>query len=299
MIPVSVIGGFLGAGKTTLINHLLRRASYRYAVLVNDFGAVNIDAGMVEAQGEAVIALTNGCVCCTIGDDLGAALNAVASRQPPPQRIVIEASGVADPRSVAQLCLIEPGFALDPIVVVADAPAFLGQLADPHLADTVHRQLAHADLVILNKSDCAGAAERAAARAAIAQTRPGIAIIEAEHGAVAESSLVFTGTPHQAEVAAHEHDGHPFRSWLWHDPHPFDRSRLQTVLRDLPPSVLRLKGWCRLGAAGEWRLLNYAAGQWNLTPAAAPAEGPALVLIGTPALPPPEALREMFEAALL
>jgi G3E family GTPase len=300
MIPVTVIGGFLGAGKTTLINHLLRHAGRRYAVLVNDFGAVNIDAALIAARRDAVIALTNGCICCTIGDDLGAALAALAGRSPPPEQVLIETSGVADPWQVAQLCLIEPGFALDPIVVVADAAALRRQLADAHIADTVVRQLGRADLVILNKTDRASPAERSAASAAIARLRPDAVIREADHGAVPERLFEFAAAAHRAGPGdpGHGHDDHPFRSWLWHDPRAFDRDRLRALLRGLPASVLRIKGWCRLGGAGEWRLLNYAGGQWNLAPAPPPAAGAVLVLVGTPAMPAPAALEEMFEAAL-
>src|SRR5208282_169681 len=305
MIPVTVIGGFLGAGKTTLVNHLLLNATRRYAVLVNDFGAVNIDAGLIEARGDAVIALTNGCVCCSIGADLGADLGAaladLAARHPAPERVVIEASGVGDPWQVAQLCLVEPGFALDAIIVVADAAAFPDQLIDPYLADTVRRQMARADLVIVNKSDCADPPLRAAVAAAIALIRPEAAIVEAECGAIPGSWLDFAAEPHDAAAAdhrGHEH-GHPFCSWLWRDPRSFDRDRLAALLRQLPPAVLRVKGWCRVGPAGEWRLLNYAAGQWSLARSAPPpAADAALVLIGTAALPPPQVLAEMFDAAL-
>ncbi|HTV90698.1 MAG TPA: GTP-binding protein [Stellaceae bacterium] len=297
MIPVNVIGGFLGAGKTSLVNHLLRHTTRRYAVLVNDFGAVNIDAALIETRGEAVIALTNGCICCTIGDDLGAALNRLAERRPAPERVLIEASGVADPWQVAQLALIEPGFTLDAVAVVADAGAFLKQLADPHLGDTVRRQFARADLAIVNKADCADLPLRDAVAEVIREIRPGAAVIEAQYGAIAEELLGFAAAPHQTGPAPHAHE-HPFRSWLWCDPRPFDRDRLQALLRALPPSVLRVKGWCRLGPDGGWRLLNFAGGAWNIAPAS-PPDDPAIVMIGTEAMPPPRALAALFEAALL
>jgi G3E family GTPase len=299
MIPVNVIGGFLGAGKTTLVNHLLHQATQRYAVLVNDFGPVNIDAGLIAAREDAVIALSNGCVCCTLGADLGGALAALAARRPAPQRIVIEASGVADPGQIAQLCLIEPGFALDAIVVVVDAGALTDQLADPLVADTVRHQLAAADLAVINKSDLAAPARRAAVAAAIAGIRPQAATIEATHGAVPVERLAFAAAPQAAGARAdgETHD-HPFRSWAWRDPRPFDRGRLLALLGCLPSAVLRLKGWCRVGPAGDWRFLNYAGGRWNLAASPAPApEDAALVLIGTAALPPPAVLAALFAAA--
>ena len=133
-IPLGVIGGFLGAGKTTLLNHLLATAQRRNGVLVNDFGA---------------IALTNGCVCCSMGDDLGAGLDRLARREPSPDHVIVEASGVSDPWRIAQLALIETGFTLQPLVVLVDAAAFLGQLADRWTGDTVARQLGFAELVVI------------------------------------------------------------------------------------------------------------------------------------------------------
>ena len=97
-IPVTVIGGYLGAGKTTLLNALLRNESgTRFAVLVNDFGSINVDAEAIASTGADTIELTNGCTCCTIGGDLVLALKAVLARPEPPDAIVIEASGVARP----------------------------------------------------------------------------------------------------------------------------------------------------------------------------------------------------------
>lgn len=91
-IPVTILGGFLGAGKTTAVNHLLRRATGRIGVLVNDFGAINVDAALIEAREGDVLALSNGCVCCALGPDLGESLARLAGRVPAPDRIVVEAS---------------------------------------------------------------------------------------------------------------------------------------------------------------------------------------------------------------
>lgn len=97
-LPFTVIGGFLGAGKTTLLNHWLRHADgQRLAVLVNDFGALNIDAGLIKAHSGDTIALTNGCVCCQIGDDLSMALIGVLQQRERFDAVVVEASGVSDP----------------------------------------------------------------------------------------------------------------------------------------------------------------------------------------------------------
>lgn len=301
-IPVTVVGGFLGAGKTTLVNHLLRAATRRYAVLVNDFGAVNVDAALISGQDGDVLALANGCVCCSIGPDLGDGLARLARRRPAPDHIVVEASGVSDPWRVAQLVKLEAAVALDSVLVLVDADAFPGQLADPYLADTLERQLARADLVVLNKCDLAGPGKRAAAEAVL-RIRPDARIAEVAGAALPEALLGGGTAPGGAAPGGTgrplaDVPGHDFPTWQWRDPAPFDAARLGAVLDGLPPSVLRLKGLCAVGPGAAPHLLQLAGRRWSLTPAGAAAPG-ALVLIGTAALPPADRLAALFRGALL
>ena len=144
--PLTILGGFLGAGKTTALNRLLQAATGRVGVLVNDFGAINVDAALIAAAGGDVVQLTNGCVCCAIGPDLSDSLARLVALAP--DRIVVEASGVADPWRLAQVARLQPGIALDAVLVLADATSFTTHLADPWLADTLARQVQRADLVV-------------------------------------------------------------------------------------------------------------------------------------------------------
>ena len=282
-IPLTVIGGFLGAGKTTLVNHLLATGVKRWGVLVNDFGAINVDAALIAASDGQTMALTNGCVCCTMGDDLGDGLAAMAARVPPPEHVIVEASGVSDPWRIAQMALIEPGFTLEPLVVLVDATALQAQLDDRWIADTVARQLAFAEIIVVNKIDLADTTQLIDVRARINQVRPQARVIEAAHAALAGAALSFTPPPRTPASRFHADDvTHAFPTQRISADLPFDRDRMRWVLGMLPASVLRVKGVCLLGQ--DRMLLQYAAERWAFTPA---PDGLAngLVAIGTPEMP--------------
>jgi G3E family GTPase len=257
-IPLTVVGGFLGAGKTTLVNHLLATAERRWGVLVNDFGAVNVDAALIAESGSDSVALANGCVCCAMGDDLGDALAALMARTPTPEHVIVEASGVGDPW-------------LEPLVVLADATSLASQLADRWVGDTVRTQLEHAELLLLTKADLA---DPAPVQALLAALRPGTPLRRIEAGRVAAADLSFPvdplSRPRPSRFAA-DVPRHPFRTWHWRPARPVDRDRLRPVLDALPPSVLRLKGIAAFAptatAPATTLVLQYAARRWAYTAA--------------------------------
>ena len=160
-IPAVVIGGYLGAGKTTLVNHLLRHADgRRIAVLVNDFGDISIDAALIESTQDGtpgsdgqVMALAGGCICCSFGADLVGTLASIAARRPAPDVVLIETSGVALPAAVARTARLAKDIAVEGIVVLADAATLRRLAADRYVGDTVLQQLQAAQLVLLNKCD--------------------------------------------------------------------------------------------------------------------------------------------------
>jgi G3E family GTPase len=153
-MPVTVIGGYLGAGKTTLVNHVLRHArGLRLAVLVNDFGELPIDADLITSRDGDVISIAGGCMCCSFGSDLMAALLQLPARVPRPEHVLIETSGVALPGAVARSVKLLGEYALDGVVVLADAETVRQRAVDPYMGDTIDRQLAEADLIVLNKAD--------------------------------------------------------------------------------------------------------------------------------------------------
>src|SRR5262245_23000440 len=156
MIPFTVIGGFLGAGKTTLLNRLLAGATARrFAVLVNDFGALDVDGRLVAAHGGDTVALANGCLCCSIGDSLAETVLRLLERADRFDHIVVEASGVADPGRIADLAVLEPRVIRDGGAAVVAAWDVRARAADRRVGDTVVRQVKAADLLVLNKVDIA------------------------------------------------------------------------------------------------------------------------------------------------
>ena len=152
-IPVTVIGGYLGAGKTTLVNAILTGDhGRRLAVIVNDFGDVAIDGDLIDEATGGVRALANGCVCCSAVDGLATAIDDIAALDPAPEHLLIEVSGVGDPWAVAQWGRI-PGFELDGVVGVVDPDSIRNWADDRYVGDTVRAQIGAADLVVLSRGD--------------------------------------------------------------------------------------------------------------------------------------------------
>ena len=195
---VTVIGGYLGSGKTTLINHLLRNADgRRLALLVNEFGELPIDGDLIEAIEGEVINVVGGCICCSYGDDLVTGLLDIGTVEPRVDHILIEASGVALPGSVAEIVQILDGFSLNGVVVMADAETLLHLAEDSYLSDTIARQFTDADIVILNKVDLVADNSRAATLRWLEKQYPDARIIETS-GANLAPAIVF-GIPQDSD----------------------------------------------------------------------------------------------------
>nr|WP_295742554.1 GTP-binding protein [uncultured Acidocella sp.] len=290
-IPVTILGGFLGAGKTTALNHMLRHATQRIAVLVNDFGALNIDATLLQGA-DNLVPLANGCVCCSIGLDFSATLSEVVALAP--ERIVVEASGVSDPWRIAQLVKLNRLARLEAVIVLADALNVTAQHKDRWLSDTLDRQIARADLVALNKCDLADAPTLAAAQATLQAIRPGVSVLQIAHGAL-PNALLLPARMETASALIADAPEHGISSWSWQSLGRFDEMRLCACLDALPASIWRGKGTLRL-ADGRVLLLQLVGRRWSLEAFA--GEASALVLLGTPDMPAPEALTAAFAAAL-
>ena len=257
--PVTVITGFLGAGKTTLLNRILHGDhGLRVAVLVNDFGSINIDADLVVGveSGGDVISLTNGCVCCNIRDDLLGAVQQVIERPERPEFIVLEASGVAEPSGIAATFLdarLRERIRLDSIMCVMDASQIF---AAPELLDLKLRQIAFADMLILNKADLVSRDEIARIRAWLDDRFHRYRLAEATRGEVPLEILLGAGRfdPAQLDGAnVHAHDcgdvqcGHHdhstvFSTWSYETREPLSLEALRESAKRLPAGIYRCKG---------------------------------------------------------
>lgn len=209
-VPAILIGGYLGAGKTTLVNHLLRHAAgRRIAVLVNDFGEVSIDADLILGAEGDVLSLAGGCVCCSFGSDLVGTLAEVLRREPAPDLVLIETSGVGIPSAVARAAALVPGLRLEATVVVADAPTVRARAADRYVGDTVRQQLEDADLLLLNQTDRVEATTLAALQAWWAAEHPRTPLWPTVRAQVPVEAVLGLGEMLQGEAASSP-DAHAF-----------------------------------------------------------------------------------------
>ena len=187
-VPLTFVGGYLGAGKTTAINELLASADRPIAVVVNDVGSVNIDARLIRRQTSDLIELTDGCVCCSAIDGMGAALDAIRARPVPPDHVVVELSGVADPQRMIPWGH-SAGFRLDGLVVVAAADQLLPRSLPVTVMDQICAHISAADLILLTKTDLVDGQAAHVARKLLARAAPHIPVVESADFALKPGAL--------------------------------------------------------------------------------------------------------------
>lgn len=288
-IPLTIIGGFLGAGKTSLLNHLLmHNEDVAYAVLVNDFGDLALDEDLILSHDGQTIALANGCVCCSLSNDLMETLVKVIALKP--DHIVIEASGVADPGRLRDLAYLDRDLEVGGVVVVVDSAAFLSQLKDPHLTDTLEAQVGAADILLLNKCDLMP--ERTQLIGALRALNPKAMLAETTHGAFPFEELPRLGAADVTTAAKGPHHETVFRAHTLSGTSSLDVASLRRACADLPSSVVRMKGFVRTKDALVE--IQRSGLQVDIRPAMDGTRPPALVVIGTEDMPSKKALSDLL-----
>jgi G3E family GTPase len=255
-----IVGGYLGAGKTALVNHALATAGdRRVGVIVNDFGRLNIDASLLRTN--EFIEFANGCVCCTLADGLPSAFERLLSHRPVLDAIVIEASGVADPRKIAGYARLA-GLRDARIAVVVDALAIRSLQRDRFVAGEIDRQIRSAGLLVVNKRDLVDDATAADIRGRLHELAPEARIVESSFGKVEWPDLL---APCRAHLSPEEcddgvHDDRAYESWSTVVDAPLDRASLERFAAALAPTALRAKGIVALRDDSRYRYI------WQWTP---------------------------------
>lgn len=273
-VPILLVTGFLGAGKTTVVNHVLSHAEgRRIAAVVNDFGAINIDAELIAGASDGVVSLSNGCICCTLEGDLLRTLATLLRRDPKPEFIVIETSGIADPADIVRN-LMDPVIwreaPLEAVLCVLDAATSPAALNDDAL---LRSQLRVADVIALNKVDLADEAHRAQLRDAVRALRPAAVIVEAQHGEV-PSALLFPmdadRVPAVREVGPRRPSVDRFETLSWTSERRLSLLRLQQAIGRLAPKLARAKGLFEtVEQPGRLTVFQLAGGRATLAPGGA------------------------------
>ncbi|KAA0916744.1 GTP-binding protein [Aquicoccus porphyridii] len=278
-VPVLLVTGFLGAGKTTFINRVLEGDhGLRIAAIVNDFGSINIDAALLDRSAEGVIGLKNGCICCSLQGDLMRTLKLVLARAPKPELIVIEASGVADPAGIVQ-SLMDPVIwaqaRLETVIGIVDAPDAPRRKDDP----LWQAQLRGSDILFLSKTTDSTPEEVTALRAALSvQGKKHIFDMETP---IPLPALFIEEGHKRGRVMASPHSDSRFIHVEWEHDGPLDMHAFQETMSRLAGVLLRGKGFVSFTGRADRMLFQLVGNRAALSPEPSNGEkGCKLVLIG-------------------
>jgi len=293
LLPFSVIGGYLGAGKTTLVNRILHDPAIgRAAVLVNDFGEINIDSALIESHNGDTISLANGCVCCSLVDGLSVTLARIRESADEIDRVIVEVSGVGDPWKVAQWGRT-PGFRLDAVLTLADAETVIERSADRLVGETVRLQLAGADIVVVTKADLVEPERLTAVHDWLTTITDASVVV----GSESVDALLRPSTSNTSSADNGAHDsGHARHVVATRQiPGAIESQDLERIIGERPKGIMRVKGRIKVAGVVGMTLVQIVGRRAELTiaPEAEPGADPdgVLVAVALPGTPPSEVER--------
>lgn len=265
-ISVTVIGGYLGSGKTTLVNHLLASAEERIAVLVNDFGDINIDLDLIGSRTDDTIELSNGCICCSIVDGFAEALDRIVAMEPRPARLVIETSGVADPTTVAAYGH-GPGLELDAVIVLVDAETIRAAADDKYIDQTIRSQLAAAEVLVVNKCDLVSPEALDETIQWLAGEWPDAFLLTTTESQVALEVLFGRPSTRSFDTASHHHPERIFTTRSIEAAEPVTRRWVEELMEELPSErTVRCKGLVQVEGDDRPFVLQRVGRRWTFRP---------------------------------
>jgi len=262
-VPLTFVAGYLGAGKTTLINHMLSTADRPLAVLVNDVGEINLDVRLIKSHDGDTIELTNGCVCCSMVDGFGFAFDELRAREIPPDHVVVELSGVAEPARMRPWGR-SAGFMLDGVITLVAADQWEDLHAREGVRATLVAQVEAADAVVVTKTDLVDDATAARVCSMVHDVAPGVPIISLADPGAAASLLQLGGRRPGGVTDLPEprlFDRHS--TSLMPIPRPISRADLDQLLDQLPANTVRAKG-IAIDPEGEMWLIQIVGRRRNV-----------------------------------
>ena len=246
-IPLTLISGYLGTGKTTLINQLLRTTKKKIALLVNDFGDVNIDESLIESRTDSLLSIAGGCVCCSYGNELIETLESMNSSEILPHHIVLEASGIALPSKIIQTVSLMNFLSFHGTVLLTDASRIQAQLNDIYISDTIRLQIQEHDLLVLNKTDLIGEKDLSDCIDALLNNFQIRKLLTTVNAHIEEEDMLLDFVPNEkyksAEIKLEKKMGHGFISSTIKPTGTIDTDALSTLLKNPTYNIERAKGF--------------------------------------------------------